>query len=93
MNNLQNNECQHGCNNCIKKNPNYVLGSSILTLFVAGLVFLVSLAWSQYVNKKIEEMMDPEKEVQTRLYYAILITLIAIVVIFFLLYYLPGEKC
>ena len=81
------------CTKCTRKNPNYVLGSTILTLGIAGLVFLVSLSWSQYINKKLDLIVNEETEVQVRLYYAIVLTLAAIVVIFLLLYYLPGEKC
>lgn len=84
--------CNH-CNTCERKNPDYVLGSTILTLGIGSLAFLVSLAWSSYVNKKIDTIVGTENEMRIRLYYAVTLTLVAIVVIFLLLYYLPGQKC
>lgn len=83
-----------GCQNCgNRQNPDFVLGSAVLTLGIGSLAFLVSLSWSTYINKKIDSMIDEETEMKARLFYAVTLTLIAIVAIFLMLYYLPGQKC
>lgn len=83
-----------GCQNCgNRQNPDFVLGSAVLTLGIGSLAFLVSLSWANYVNKKIDLIIGTENEMKARLYYAVTLTLIAIVVIFLMLYYLPGQKC
>ena len=81
------------CYKCDRSCANYTLGSAIITLFIGVFAFLVSLAWANYANKKIDMLIDPETEMKARLYYAVVLTLIAIVFIFLLLYYIPGEKC
>ena len=72
--------------------PGYVFGSSIITLVIGSLSFIVALAWSGAVAKSFEKFESRAEELEARFSYAFLVTCIAIVVTFFAMYFICGER-
>lgn len=87
------NNSNHNCDTCEhKKNPNFVLGSAFLTLIVGSLVFLTALAWNEVAEIKFKTDKHQDRDFDAALLYALILTLSAILVIFFSMYFIPGTK-
>ena len=80
------------CKNCTKKNPYYILNSAILTIMIGALAFVVAFAWNQFVKESFERMSDKKDELSGMFMYAIGATVGAVLVGFFLMFYLNGTK-
>ena len=79
------------CNNH-NHHPGYVFGSAIITLVIGSLAFIVALSWSTYINKAFEYYETRSDELETRLSFAFVITAIAIILSFFAMYFIDGQK-
>lgn len=83
----------NGCHDCTnKKNPNYVLGSAILTLIVGSLVFLVALSWNEVAELKFKCDKHQNRDFDAAFQYALILTFSAALVIYLAMYYIPGTK-
>ena len=89
------------CHNCIHEHdPYFVLGSAIRTLTVGSLIFIVAFAWSEFAkisfqcygcgHHEIKE--DRRDEFSAALRYAIIVTLVALIVSFLVMFYIRGTK-
>ena len=85
-----------------EKDPYFVLGSVVRTLTVGSLVFLVALSWSEVArisfqkfgcyNGEIKPENDRTNEFHAAIRFALLITVIAVIVSFLVMFYIPGTK-
>lgn len=92
----QNQTCYHNFNHNFRnnqtKNPSYIFGSSIITLVIGSLAFITALAWNSYIQQTFHEFTNKSEELQAKLSYAVLITAVAIVLGFFVMYFIDGDK-
>jgi len=72
--------------------PGYIFGSSIITLVVSSLSFLVALMWSSAIQKAIEYYETRHDAVDTRFSFAFVITALSILLIFVTLYFIRGQR-
>lgn len=83
----------HQCLNCLnRKDPQYVFNSTILTIAITALGFLVAFAINQAVKETFERSVPKKDELSAMWAYAILATFGAIVLSFILMYNLNGTK-
>lgn len=75
-----------------KQHPEYLFGSVIITIVLGSLSFIVALAWSTYVNKVFEYYESRSDEIDARLSYAFFITSLAIIIAFFAVYFISGDR-
>ena len=82
------------CNTCNGKNFRSVFGSAVLTVAITALGFLVAFGWNSAVQEIFNQHAKNESQlVASKINYAFLITLGAILIVCFLLYFVPGKKC
>ena len=86
---FKNYECSK-CRN--RKNPQYVFNSTVLTIALTALGFLVAFAINQAVKESFEQMTCKKDELQAKWNYAVLATFAAIIIGFLLMYNLNGTK-
>lgn len=99
------NEIEHmitpSCHNCVhERDPYFVLGSAIRTLVVGSFIFIVAFAWSEvaklcfqrYGCHEDDILFDNSKNFHLALKYAIIVTFLAIIVSFLVMFYIPGTK-
>lgn len=79
---------------CNHKNaePSYVFGSAIITIIIGALAFITALAWNSYVQSTFKYYNNENDELEAQLSYAFLVTAIAIVLGFFIMYFIDGDK-
>jgi len=91
------------CHNCIhERDPYFVFGSTIRTLVVGSFIFIVAFAWSEVAKisfqrygcykEEIRTECDRSDEFNLSLRYAIIVTIVAIMVSFLVMFYIPGTK-
>lgn len=81
------------CSGCsAKQNPQFVFNSTLLTIAVIAISFVVSFAINQALTQTFEEMFDRSDELVGRWNYAYIATASAIVIVFLLMYNLNGTK-
>ncbi len=73
-------------------NPSYVFGSAIITIIIGALSFITALGWNSYIQTTFESFTNEAEELKAKLSYAVLVTALAIVLGFILMYYVYGEK-
>lgn len=78
------------CNH--QNNPGYVFGSAIITIVIGALAFITALAWNSYVQASFQYYSNEAEEREAKLSYAFLVSSIAIVVGFLVMYYVEGNK-
>jgi Na+/alanine symporter len=72
--------------------PAYVFGSAIITISIGALAFITALAWNTYVQGTFKYYSNEAEELEAKLSYAFLVTAIAIVLGFFIMYFVKGDK-
>ncbi len=72
--------------------PGYVFGSAIITITIGALAFITALAWNTYVQGSFEHFSNKAEELEAKLSYAFLVTAISIVLGFFIMYFVHGDK-
>ena len=72
--------------------PGYIFGSAIITIVIGALAFITALAWNSFVQKSFESFETESEELKAKLSYAFLVTAIAIVVGFMVMYFINGDK-
>lgn len=77
---------------CSETHPSYVFGSSILTIIIGALAFITALAWNNYVEQLFENMASKKEELHAKLSYAFIVTAVAIILGFFLMFFVDGRK-
>ena len=80
------------CIECKNSKPSYVFGSAVITIVIGALTFITALAWNSYVQQTFEEYSSTTEELRAKLSYAFLVTAIAIVLGFLIMYYVEGSK-
>ena len=79
------------CNN-LNHEPGYVFGSAIITVIIGALAFIVALAWNSLVQKAFETCETRSDELEARLSYVFIVTAVAIILAFIVMYYIAGVK-
>ena len=79
--------CKH-----LNHEPGYIFGSAIITIVVGALAFITALAWNSFVQKSFELYESESEELKAKLSYAFLVTAIAIVIGFLVMYFIGGDK-
>ena len=83
----------HECINCTnRKDPQYVMNSTILTVSILALGFLVSFALNQALKETFEQMFPKSDELSAKWSYAFCCVSAVIIIIFLLMYNLNGTK-
>ena len=72
--------------------PSYIFGSSIITIIIGALAFITAFAWNAYVQEMFKSYTTKKDELDARLSYAFLVTAMAIVIGFLVMYYIDGDK-
>jgi hypothetical protein len=80
-----------GCEHQISK-PSYVFGSAIITIVIGALAFITALAWNGYVQSTFRHYSNETEALEAKLSYAFLVTAMAIVIGFIVMYYIDGNK-
>lgn len=90
------------CHNCIhERDPYFVFGSTIRTLTVGSLIFIVAFSWSEFAKisfhrygcfDELDPLHDRSEEFNLALRYALIVTFAAIIVSFLVMFYIPGTK-
>jgi len=80
------------CCNHQKSNPGYIFGSGIITIVIGALAFIVALSWNNFIQEYFRHHCTKAEELDARLSYAFLVTGLAIIVSFIVLYYIDGTK-
>lgn len=75
-----------------KIHPHYVFGSTLITLLIASLSFLVALSWNTAIQKAFEYYEKGADQIEARFSFAFLITAVSIVLIFMAIYFIDGER-
>ena len=75
-----------------RRDANYILGSTFLTLISGGSVFLVALSWNDLTQIYFERKESEDGDVKKAAIYALFITLVAILIMFMAMYFIPGTK-
>ena len=83
----------HGCANCTnRKDPQYVMNSTILTVSVLALGFLVSFSLNQALKETFEQMFPKSDELSAKWSYVFVVSCSVILIVFLLMYNLNGTK-
>lgn len=83
----------HECANCTnRKDPQYVMNSTILTVSILALGFLVSFALNQALKETFEQMFPKSDELSAKWAYAFCCSAGVIILVFLLMYNLNGTK-
>jgi TRAP-type C4-dicarboxylate transport system permease small subunit len=81
------------CINCDnRKDPQYVMNSTIVTIAILALGFLVSFALNQALKETFEQMLPKSDELAARWAYFFCCVSGSIILIFLLMYNLNGIK-
>ena len=81
------------CSNCKnRKDPQFVFNSTILTVGIVSLSFLVSFALNQALKETFEEMFPKSDELSVKWNYLFVVLSSVIILVFLLLYFLNGQK-
>lgn len=81
------------CVNCFnRKDPQLVFNSTILTIAIISLSYLVGLALAGAIKQTFEEYHCRSEELAAKWNFAFLSIAFAILIIFFLMYNLNGVK-
>ena len=72
--------------------PSYVFGSAIITIVIGALAFITALAWNSYVQSTFKYYSSEIEKLEAKLSYAFVVTAVAIVIAFLLMYYVNGDK-
>ena len=78
------------CNN--RKDPQLVFNSTILTLAIIAISFMIGAALNTAIKETFEKMSPKSEELSAKWNYAVLITFAGIIVVFLLMYNLNGVK-
>lgn len=98
---LQKDIAEPHCHNCIhEQDPYFILGSTIRTLTVGSLIFIVAFAWSELAKISFQKFgchsheikEDRRDEFHAALRYAVMVTLLALLISFFVMFYIRGTK-
>ncbi len=81
------------CSTCSGADFKFKFGSALLTILIGAFIFVVAFSWNSVAQEALERCKDPEQILESKLSYAFLITLGAILAVTFLLYYIQGQKC
>ena len=73
-------------------NKGYLFGSSIITVVIGALAFIVALNWSIAINRAFEYYESRHDELEARFSFAFLVTGIAITLGFLIMYFIEGER-
>lgn len=79
------------CNH-LHQEPGYIFGSAVITIVIGALAFITALAWNSFVQKSFETYESDSEELEAKLSYAFLVTAIAIVLGFLIMYFIGGDK-
>jgi len=83
----------HGCINCTnRQNPQFCFNSTILTISIIAISFVVSFALNQALKETFEQMFPKSDQLGAKWSYAYVISFSAIIIIFLLMYNLNGSK-
>ena len=83
----------HECVNCTnRKDPQYVMNSTILTVSILALGFLVSFALNQALKETFEQMFPKSDELGARWSYVFVVSCSVILIIFLMMWNLNGTK-
>ena len=83
----------HECVNCTnRKDPQYVMSSTILTISLIAVAFVISFALNQALKETFEKMFPKAEEVGVKWNYFFVALAGGIIVIFLLMYNLNGTK-
>ena len=91
------------CHKCFQEErPHFVLGSVVRTLTIGSLVFLVALSWAEVAkisfqkfgcyDGEIKPENDRTNEFHAAIRFALIITIIAVIVSFLVMFYVRGTK-
>ena len=91
------------CHNCIhEKDPYFVFGSVVRTLTLGAFIFLVAISWAEVAkisfqkfgcyHGEIKPENDKSSEFNAALRFALIITFVAIIVSFLVMFYVRGTK-
>lgn len=72
--------------------PSHIFGSSIITIVIGALAFITAFAWNAYVQQVFKTYTTKKDELDARLSYAFLVTAMAVVIGFLVMYYVEGCK-
>ena len=72
--------------------PSYVFGSSIITIVIGALAFITAFAWNSYAQQVFDNMTSRDQELKAKLSYAFMVTALAIIVGFMIMYFVDGDK-
>ena len=90
------NEWGHACHDCChERDPIFIFGSTIRTLIVGALIFIVALSWSETFKVGLEICHSNVKrhdEFHKWLKFAITATLVAVALSFLVMFFIPGTK-
>jgi len=83
----------HECLNCKnRKDPQYIFNSTILTVGIVALSFLLSFALNQALKETFEQMFPKSDELSVKWNYLFVVMSSVIIIVFLLLYFLNGQK-
>ncbi len=74
------------------RHPSYIFGSAIISIIIGALAFITAFAWNSYVQQTFKSYTNKNDELDARLSYAFLVTAMAIVIGFLIMYYIEGDK-
>ncbi len=104
MENFTEKQVIHTCHGCIhESDPIFVFGSAVRTLVCGSLIFIVALSWSNVFSSCCDRFhhgkLDCEiknREREEHFYksfkYAITATLVALLLCFLVMFFIPGTK-
>lgn len=72
--------------------PGYVFGSSIITIIIGSLSFIVALAWNSAIQKSFERYESKHDQLEAKFSYAFVVTAFAILFGFTVMYFIDGDK-
>ena len=75
-----------------RKDPNYIMGTAILTIVIGSMVFLTALSINDVAQLYFERKPCQDGEVKKAAKYALVVVLTAILLIYFSLSWIPGTK-
>lgn len=83
----------HECSNCTnRKNPQFVFNSTILTVGVIAISFVISFALNQALKETFERMFPKSDELGAKWSYFFVAISAGIIIVFLLMYNLNGQK-
>ena len=104
MENFTEKEIIHTCHGCVhESDPIFVFGSAVRTLTIGIFIFLVALSWNNVFTGCCEKLhhgkldcpiknRERDENFNKSVKYAVTATLIALVVSFLVMFFIPGTK-